>query len=175
MTRLQRVGKDEKAQSDVINSVIVLGVVGIAIGIMVMIFAAMEPTILGSAAETMSETWLTTNNGSYDAVNYTMYDPPSVVLYNGTTTFTEGVHYTVSASNSSIVYPYPVDGSYIQNGTVYYIDYKYQGTGYASVAGVNENVYKGFDLGSIAPLIMGATLVITIVMGMAAGFMMRKD
>jgi hypothetical protein len=37
----------------------------------------------------------------------------------------------------------------------------------ASIAKVNANIYKGFDLGSIAPIVLAAGLIITIVIGFA--------
>ena len=88
--------EDTKAQANVISGVVTLGIVGIIFGIMVMIYANVEPNIVG----------------------------------------------TTAASN-------------------------------ATIATVSDNVYKGFDLGSIAPLIMGATLVITIVLGMVGAFMYK--
>ena len=44
----------------------------------------------------------------------------------------------------------------------------------ATIAKTNANVYTGFDLGSIAPIVMAATLVIGIVMSLAAGLYMRR-
>ena len=37
----------------------------------------------------------------------------------------------------------------------------------ASIAKINANIYKGFDLGSIAPIVLAAGLIITIVIGFA--------
>jgi len=85
--------EDLAGQSNVIGGVVTLGIVGIIFGVMVMIYAQVEPNIQGTNAQ----------------------------------------------SNASIVK-------------------------------VSGNVYKGFDLGSIAPLIMGASLVITIVLGMVGAF-----
>lgn len=96
MYKLKDMFKDIEAQANVISGVVTLGIVGIIFGIMVMIYANVEPNIVGTTA-----------------------------------------------------------------------------TSNATIATVSSNVYKGFDLGSIAPLIMGATLVITIVLGMVGAFMYR--
>ena len=80
---------DEGAFHPVVLGVITLGIVGIVFGIMVMIYAEIEPNIVG----------------------------------------------TSTASN-------------------------------ASIAKISTNVYKGFNLGSIAPIVLAASLVITIVLGM---------
>jgi len=37
----------------------------------------------------------------------------------------------------------------------------------ASITKINANIYKGFDLGSIAPIVLAAGLIITIVIGFA--------
>jgi len=37
----------------------------------------------------------------------------------------------------------------------------------ASITKINDNVYKGFNLGSIAPIVLAAGLIITIVIGFA--------
>jgi hypothetical protein len=37
----------------------------------------------------------------------------------------------------------------------------------ATISQVNTNVYKGFNLGSIAPIVLAAGLIITIVIGFA--------
>jgi len=37
----------------------------------------------------------------------------------------------------------------------------------ASITKVSANIYKGFDLGSIAPIVLAAGLIITIVIGFA--------
>jgi uncharacterized membrane protein YfcA len=84
--------------SSIIAGVVTLGIVGIIMGVMVMIYANVEPNIVG----------------------------------------------TSDASN-------------------------------ATIAKVNGNVYQGFDLGSISPLIMGAALVITIVLSMVGAFMVRRS
>lgn len=175
MTRLKRnLVKEEKAQANVINGVVTLGIVGIIFGIMVMIFASLDPIILDSSASVITETFTTGASPAYVTLNYTMVEDHRVVLYNSTATFVDGTDYNVSWANSSIRIGDPNIRD-MENSSVYDIQYRYQGDGYSSVATVNANVYKGFDLGSIAPLIMGATLVITIVLSMVGAFMYRKE
>jgi len=86
---------DDRAFHPVISGVVLLGIVGIILGVMVMIFAEVDPNIVGTNAD----------------------------------------------ANTSI-------------------------------AKVKSNVYKGFNLGAISPLIMAAGLVITIVLGMLGSLYM---
>lgn len=175
MTKIKRnIKLEEKAQTNVIAGVVTLGVLGILIGVMVMIFSGIEPTLLDSSAVTLTDELTSPATfPAYLAMNNTMIENHNVNIYNSSTVLAS-TDFTVYWGNSTICMSDP-GTSDVQASTAYIVTYTGQSTGYASVEGVNENVYKGFDLGSIAPLIMGASLVITIVMGMAGAFMMRKD
>ena len=83
---------DCRAMHPVITGVVTLALVGIIFGIMVMVYAAIEPSIKGTSA----------------------------------------------ASNTSIT-------------------------------AINTNVYSGFNLGAITPIVLAASLIITVVLGFAYG------
>jgi hypothetical protein len=54
------------------------------------------------------------------------------------------------------------------------VTYDYQTDGTASVRKIDTNTYKGFDLGSIAPIVLAAGLIISIVVGFGV-MMFRRD
>lgn len=177
MTRLKRnFNTEEKAQTNIIQGVIVLGVVGIALGIMVMIFAVMEPTILESSGTTIYDAATSPADPATGGLtlNYTMIDATTMRVYNATQELSINSDFWAYEANNTVLFADP-GVSDVEASVAYTVTYDGAGDGYTSVQGVNANVYKGFDLGSIAPLIMGATLVISIVLGMVGAFMYRKE
>lgn len=177
MTRLKRsLVKEEKAQTNVIAGVVTLGVVGILIGIMVMIFASIEPTILESSATTIYDSATSPSSSTVGGLtlNYTMIDATTMRVYNATDELSINTDFWGYAANNTILFADP-GVSDVEASAEYTVTYDGAGDGYSTVSGVNANVYKGFDLGSIAPLIMGASLVLTIVLGMVGAFMYRKE
>lgn len=170
--------KDNKAQTNtnsLVIGVVVLAVVAMVLGIMVMVFAEMEPSFLDSASSSIAdETWNSSApQGTAVTLTYTLAQTPNVVISNASGTFTETTDYVVYVGNSSLA---TVSGGGMANNLEYDVDYSYQDEGYITMNKVNTNVYKGFNLSSIAPIVLAAALVITIVLGMvAAMYVGRRD
>lgn len=163
--------KNDSGDSNIIAGIIGLGVVGVIIIVMVMIFSNIEPSVLDSAADSATdETWNCSTLGSHVATTYTFARTPGVVITNTTVTFTETTDYIVNA-NSTIQ---SVIGGTMLVDTEYDLDYNYQGAGYNSVEVTSGNVYTGFDLQSIAPIVLAASLIIGIIMLLAGGVMMSR-
>ena len=158
---------DNKAQlnTPMVSGVVMLGIAGIIFALMIMIYANVQPELQeNSCKPIVGESWTAPANNSSLAVTYTMCATPAFTISGSAVVATD---YTVHSANSSIVNLY-TDG--LIEGTVYSVSYLSEGTGYTSANKISTNMYKGFDLGSIAPLIMGASLVITIVLGMVGAF-----
>ena len=166
--------KDNKAQTNsVVFGVVTLAVVAVVLGLMVMVFAEMEPNFMDSASSSIAdETWNSSApQGTAVALTYTLAQTPNVVISNASGTFTETTDYVVYVGNSSLA---TVVGGGMANNLEYDVDYSYQGESYVTMGKVNTNVYKGFNLSSIAPIVLAAALIITIVLGMAAAMYVGK-
>ena len=163
--------KNESGDGNIIAGVIGLGVVGIVIIVMVMIFSNIEPSVLDSAATVATdETWNCSTIGSFVAPTYSFARTPGVEITNSTVTFTETTDYIVYSNNTI----QSVIGGTMIADTEYNLDYNYQGAGYNSVEVTSGNVYTGFDLQSIAPIVLAASLILGIILTLAGGVIMSR-
>jgi len=170
--------KDNKGQltnNPIIIGVMILAMLGIVLGIVVMVYAEIDPIILDAAsyeAVDESTTWNFTDS-IFHTVDNTMAAEPHVTISNTTNTLTEDTEYIVHIANSTI----EASSSLMLNNSAYDIDYSYQGDAYSSAETVSSNVYKGFNMASISPLVMAAGLIISIVLTMLGAMYLggRRD
>jgi len=167
--------KNDKAFHPVISGIMVIAIVGITIGILIMTYSSISDSVTpatydsygesindSSAIATVGEAQtLTKTIGSIDGVT-----PYSMVVTNSSKTFVLGTDYNVSISGNSINVSGAQSGKMDKNLS-YGVTYDYVGDGSTTLAKIDANVYKGFDLGSIAPIVLAAGLIITIVIGFA--------
>ena len=148
----------------VILGIVTIGVVAVLFGVMVMINAEIETSVMDSAdLRICHEDWNSSVAGTWVGVTYGMTPYPEVNVFNATTTFTEGSDFEVRTSDSTIR---TINGTTMLVNASFQIDYNSVTPGYESAAKIEANIYKGFNLGSIAPIVMAAALVITIVLGL---------
>lgn len=170
-----RDNKGQLTNNPVITGIMVLAMLGIILGIVVMVYAEMDPIILdASSTEVTAEAVNWTAVNTWNVTTFTMAQLPHVSVYNATYTGIENTDFNVSVANSSIQL---VNGGTLDNATEYSVDYSYQGEAYISAGKVSSNVYKGFNMASISPLVMAAGLVISIVLGMLGSMYLggRRD
>lgn len=163
-----RDNKGQLTNNPVIMGIMVLMMLGIVLGIVVMVYAELDPIIIDASADEMvGETMNWSTPDSWNVTTNTLARTPRVSVYNASYTGVETTDFVVAFANSSIQL---VSGGGLTNESEYSVDYDYQGTAYASAEKVNANVYKGFNLASISPLVMAAGLIISIVLTMLGAF-----
>jgi len=169
---MKSIAKDEKAFHPAIIGIIIIAVIGITIGILLMSYSSISqnvrPATFKTATNENFSLVTTTPESSWQALAHTVgasaTDPTlpySLTLKNSTQTFVRGTDYNVTVANSSLQVRDPL------NGTILNVTYDYEGAGTASLDQIDSNTYKGFDLTSIAPIVLAAGLIITIVIGFA--------
>jgi len=180
MKSSRRFLQDEKAQAEgntVISGVIMLGIVGIIFAVMLLIYANVQPELVAGSCTTpiIAESITGVANGSDMTPGHTMCASPYLTMWNATITYTDGNEISVFPANNTIHNNCATGGvtnyaECVEAAHTYSVSYTAEGLGVTSAEKVASNMYKGYDLASIAPLIMGATLVISIVLGMLGAF-----
>jgi len=171
--------KDNKAFHPAIYGIMIIAIVGIIFGIMTMVYSNVSsvviPTTFDSSSESFNDTGSTTD---WTVLSNTIASEDGVTAYsitaaNSTETFYNGIDFNTTISNNSVLISNKA-GSMLRNVS-YTFSYSSEGLGTNSARTLDSNQYKGFDLGSIAPIVLAAGLIISIVVGFAAMTMGRRD
>jgi hypothetical protein len=176
--QISKMLKNSDGFHPVIMGVIILAIVAIVMGIMIMTYSNISQAVLPSTFKSTTQviedktnigvlTWVTLTQtiGSTDGLT-----PYSLtVTKNGTSTLVLGTGYNITIANNTIN---PAPGN--KNASLS-ITYGSQQGGTTSFNKVDTNMYRGFDLGSIAPIVLAAGLVISVVIGFAAMTLGRRE
>lgn len=167
--KISKMLKNTNGFHPVIMGVVILAIVAIVLGVMIMTYSnitdAVRPSTFKSYTETMNDTSAQaslTYNATYYPIgtddDLTAY---SMVITNATKTLVLNTDYFVFVGNSTV--RFSADDKNKSNTLVY--DSKQGGT--TSLDKIDTSMYKGFDLGSIAPIVLAAGLIISVVIGFA--------
>lgn len=168
--------REEKADSSaLISGVILFTVLAVVFGIVIMIYANTSPTILAGSFHTATaesfnnsgppNTWTALANTIGSTGGTTAY---SISIYNATETLVQGTDYNVTVANSSVlIIP-------AKRNLTYSATYAWEDSGASTVRSVNSNTYQGFNIGSVIPIVIAASLIITIVLGFAGMILGRR-
>ncbi len=170
--------KNDKAFHPAIMGIVMITIVAIVFGMMVMVYSNISSQILPNTFDTKSEAFNDTGaTTDWTVLSETIASEDGSTAYsiqakNNSETFYDGIDFNTTISNNSVLISNKA-GSMLRNVS-YTFDYSYEGAGTESARKIDSNEYKGFDLGSIAPIVLAAGLIITIVIGFGA-MVFRRD
>ena len=154
----------------------IIAIVGIVFGILVMTYSEIDTvtreatwdSIVDQDKNFTQNTWdYKFVNSTWTSFNNTLASVTGVVISNATFTGVVDTDYELNLTTSKYEFTSFAYGGRFVNNSTYYIDYSADSDGTASINKVSANTYKGFNLGSIAPIVLAAGLIISIVIGFA--------
>jgi len=180
---MQNILKDERAIHPAVTGIIIVALVGIMLGLMVMVYApTSDATLKGTFRTTTNSTfndtsatgstgvWIIVSPALASADSSTVY---SITMNNATETFVLGTDFNASYSNSSVQISHTAGGP-LKN-TTNTIVYSSEGTGVTTQRSVTTNMFSGFNMSAIAPIVLAAGLIITIVVMFTGMVLSGKD